>query len=484
MVSQLIDNAAERAVLAGICRYGLEAIVDIDFIKSEHFANETNQLLFRCLKDIIDTDQKIEYMSILSTAEKFGIFDILAKNSEITFIRSLFQLPIEKTNIPMFAAKLAKLKLARDISQELRSCDIKINLINGSESVSDIISLIEDPLMNITMSAYKDVENDPKIIGDQLDEYLQYLEENPVDFLGIPTGMPIFDEATGGGIRRKTVALVAARTGVGKSVVATNVGLHVSEELSIPTLYLDTEMDLQSQQSRMLANLSNVKINTIARGKFADRLSDKNNVKKASERLKNIPMYHISVAGASFDSIISIIKRWLHKHVGVDENGKTKDCLVIYDYFKLMSSAGLSAAMAEYQALGFQITQLSDFCITHDIPCLAFVQLNRDNDIAQSDRLSWLASTVVKFEPKSAEELADDGQENGNRKIVILKARHGENLEFGDYINVKMNGATAKISELHTRNMLKSGIVNDSNKNTFETEDESGEDLFNQESDQ
>lgn len=484
MANQLIDNAAERAVLAGICQYELETLVDIDFITSEHFANETNQIIFSCLKDILDNNQKIEYMSILSTAEKFGVFDILSKNSEITFISSLFRLPVEKTNVPIFAAKLAKLKLARDISRQLKECDSNINAINGNESISDIISMVENPLMDITMSAYKDVENDPVIISNSIDEYIQYLKDNPVDFLGIPTGMPIFDEATGGGIRRKTVVLIGARTGVGKSVIATNIGIHVSGKLGIPVLYLDTEMDRESQQNRMLANLSGIKINTIAKGKFASKLIEERSVMRAATEIKNMQLYHISVAGASFDSIISIVKRWIHKHVGTDENGKTNDCLIIYDYFKLMSSAGLSAAMAEYQALGFQITQLSDFCITHDVPCLAFVQLNRENDVAQSDRLSWLASTVAKFEPKSAEELADDGFDNGNRKIVILKARHGEGLEYGDYINAKMHGATAKIVELHTRNMLKSGTVNESNKEVFQTENESGEDLFNQESDQ
>jgi hypothetical protein len=144
-----------------------------------------------------------------------------------------------------------------------------------------------------------------------------------------------------------------------------------------------------------------------------------------------------------------------------------------------MSSAGLTAAMQEYQALGFQITKMNDFCIKYDLPCLSFVQLNREEEIAQSDRLQWLASTVAKFQMKSDEEVADDGDENGNRKLVIVKARHGSGLEYGNYINVKMNGAIAKLTEWYTRDELKNGAANASQDNSFEIrEGESGEDLF------
>jgi hypothetical protein len=80
---------------------------------------------------------------------------------------------------------------------------------------------------------------------------------------------------------------------------------------------------------------------------------------------------------------------------------------------------------------------------------------------------------------KSDEEVADDGDDNGNRKLVIIKARHGSGLEYGNYINVKMNGAIAKLTEWYTRDEIKNGAANASQDNSFEIrESESGEDLF------
>lgn len=471
----IIDNASERAVLAGICQYGSDIFCDIDFIESQYFVNETNQILFKCLKEIIDNNEKIEYMSILSTAEKLGVFGLLSKNSEIQFIRSLFNLLIEKENIPKYAAKLAKLKIARDLSNQLKICDTKVSEVKGTESLDEIISIVETPINDILSSIYKNVENDPQSIDKELEERIEFLENNPIEFLGIPTGFSIFDKANGGGIRRKTVALIGAPTGVGKSVISTNVAIHVAQ-LGIPVLYLDTEMDLESQQYRILANLSSVKINTIAQGKFGQKPDEKYRIQQAIRQIKGMSIKHIPVAGMPFENILRIIKRWIVQTVGHDENGRINDCLVLYDYFKLMTSVGLSAALQEYQALGFQITQLSDFCIVNDVPCLAFVQLNRENAIAQSHRLEWLASTVAKFEPKGPEELAEDGPGAGNRKMTLIKARHGEGLDVGDYINLQMNGAYAQLEELHTRNMLKSGLTK--NEKTFE-QNKPREDLFN-----
>jgi replicative DNA helicase len=480
MSQAVLENLpVERAVLAGICQYGLEVYVELDFLQPEYFSHEINQVIYTCVQDIVNNNQNIEFSSIFSTANKLGVYELINKATEMSFIRSLFNFPINKENIPKFAAKLTKLKLARDIKKALSVCDKSLTKISGDESIEDIISIVETPIMEITSIAYKEQNNKTVLLGDNIGEYVNYLIENPSDYLGIPTGFPKFDEAIGGGLRRKSVTLIGARTGVGKSVISTNVAKFVSQKHNIPVLYLDTEMDLGDQRNRMLANLSGIKINDIAKGTFAKNFNLKEKVVAAAKVIESIPYHYISIAGQPFDNILNIIKRWIHQYVGFDEHGKTNDCLIIYDYFKLMSSAGLGAAMQEYQALGFQITKMNDFCIKYDIPCLSFVQLNREEEIAQSDRLQWLASTVAKFQVKSDEEMADDGDENGNRKFVIIKARHGSGLDYGNYINIKMNGAIAKLTEWFTRDEIKNGAANAGQDDSFEIrESESGENLF------
>jgi hypothetical protein len=172
------------------------------------------------------------------------------------------------------------------------------------------------------------------------------------------------------------------------------------------------------------------------------------------------------------------MRRWILQEVGFDENGRTNNCLIIYDYLKLMSADSLSN-IQEFQALGFQITSLHNFCVEYDCPCLSFVQLNRDgitrestDVVSGSDRLIWLCTSFSIFKNKSDEEIAEDGPEAGNRKLIPIVARHGPALEDGDYINMSMNGSIAQIVENITRNELKKGGSKQKNDGFIVNEDD------------
>jgi hypothetical protein len=210
--------------------------------------------------------------------------------------------------------------------------------------------------------------------------------------------------------------------------------------------------------NRIIANLTNIPINDISTGKALQDEEKFIKIKEATEKIKDMPYTYVTVSGAPFETIINTIKRWMMQEVGTDENGQTNECLVVYDYLKLMSSSAISNNIQEYQALGFQITSLHNLAVKYDFPCLAFVQLNRDgitkestDAVSGSDRLIWLCTSFSIFKLKSVEELAEDGPRTGNRKMVTLKARHGAGLMDGNYINMKMYGEYSKLEELRTR---------------------------------
>ena len=114
--------------------------------------------------------------------------------------------------------------------------------------------------------------------------------------------------------------------------------------------------------------------------------------------------------------------------------------------------------MQEYQALGFQMTELYNFMVKNDCACLAYVQLNREMDVSQSDRIKWLCTSFSKFLLKSPEEMAEDiaaGEKVPyNRKIEVEVCRFGPATEYGNYINVRMHGEFAKLDPGPTRNEL------------------------------
>jgi len=466
MDDKLVDVGAERAVLAALLQHGLDAYVIVsDLINHETFGNANNQILYKCIEHIISREQSVDIAAILSAASQLGFSETINTAQELKYIKSLMDFPVNKDNIFSFAVQIKKFEFARKIKKLTGKIHKDIDDITGSESINDIIQILENP---VTDFLREDDSGDlPDKIGRGVEDYVQFLQDNQCDIIGIPTGFRKYDEAIGGGLRRKCVDLVAARPKVGKSVFADNVAINVSSK-GIPVLVLDTEMSKEDHLNRLIANLSGVPINEVSTGRFVEDEEKHKQVLDAVKQLQSVPYSYVSVAGKPFDQILNMIKRWIMQEVRTDENGKTKDCLIIYDYLKLMSSSSITNNIQEYQALGFQITSLHNLCVKLDIPCLSFVQLNRDgitkestDAVSGSDRLIWLCTSFSIFKIKSPEELAEDGPNAGNRKLVPIVARHGAGLDDGDYINMVMQGAHAKLVELKTRNELKNQSVGD-----------------------
>lgn len=460
-MEQLSDIGAERALLAGLFAYGIESYVEInDFITHNSFAHRNNQVIYKCIEKALQTNNEIDIAVILSAAEQLNLSEIIKSKQELEYISDLINYPVKKDNVLNFAAQIKKFEFARDAQRIAKKIESDIAAINGDESIDEIINLVEMPLIDFLRN--DDSGQNPEKLGINIDEYIDFLIENKCDQIGLTSGYCRFDTVIGGGLRRKCVDLVSARPGVGKSVFADNVALHNARK-GIPVLMLDTEMSKEDHLNRIISNISGVPINEIATGQFGDDDEKLIKVKQAVQEVKNIPYTYVSVAGAPFETILNTIKRWILREVGQDENGKTNDCLVVYDYLKLMSSNSITNNIQEYQALGFQITNLHNLAVKYDFPCLSFVQLNRDgitkestDAVSGSDRLIWLCTSFSIFKLKSPEELAEDGPNAGNRKLVTLKARHGAGLIDGNYINMNMIGSHAQLKELRTRDELRS----------------------------
>ena len=336
------------------------------------------------------------------------------------------------------------------------------------------MSIAEDSLLDFGSSLSD--EGQPIAIGTDIDEYIAYLESNPIDQVGISSGFPIYDQSIGGGFRKGTVNIIAARPKVGKTLLADNIGYSIAKR-GIPVLNMDTEMSTKDHIHRIVAMMTEIEINTIETGKFSQSPIQGQKIKTAAGELKNTPLYYKSIAGKPFDEQLGIMRRWLMKDVGLNSDGTAKDCVIVYDYLKLMDTSGMTQDLKEYQVLGFMMTALHNFAVKYQVPILSFIQLNRDGitkestDTASgSDRIIWLCSNFAIFKRKSDEEIAEDGSQSGNRKLVPLISRHGGCLDDNDYINFSLKGWCAKITEgqtklelSHGNNKKKDGFIVDEN---------------------
>ncbi len=478
----LSDPASERAILSGIITYGENVYLDIaDIISENSFTIDTNSIIYKCIKQVYETSETktIDIPSIYSAAKQLGCDSILSQKSASEHLKSVIDFPVERDNLRKFASTLKKLEIARTLKRKLELAGKKIGDLSGTESIGKILAIAEDTVFDFG-SSIADTENQPMHIGEEVEEYLDYLINNPIDNVGISTGFPIYDQAIGGGLRKSTVNVIAARPKTGKTLLSDNMGFHIASKLQIPVLNLDTEMTHEDHIHRILAMISSIEINKIETGKFADSNMQKQKVLEAAKLLKDSKYYYKSIAGKPFDEQLSVIKRWLVKDVGLNADGTAKDCVIFYDYLKLMDSQGMSQDMKEYQVLGFMMTSLHNLANKYKIPIVSFIQLNRDGitkestDTASgSDRIIWLCSNFTIFKRKSDEEIAEDGPNSGNRKLIPVISRHGGGLDDNDYINCNMEGWCARITEGDTKLEIKNNTS--SNNDGFIINEQSDE---------
>lgn len=252
------------------------------------------------------------------------------------------------------------------------------------------------------------------------------------------------------------------------STFAINVALYVAWKENIPVLYLDTELNKRSGTwDRLLARVGQVPFYDIRTGQYVTNDIMRRQVHKARKVLNRIPLSYINITGKNFDDVMSLVRRWIVQTVGYDAKGNVNKCLLVYDYLKLTGTAE-KQDLKEYEAIGYRMSALHDLTVRYSLPCLTFCQLNREFDVSQSDRVRWFCTSMCSLQKKDEEELAQDGRENGNRKLIPQDFRFGPGLEDGDYINMQLDGRLASIKEMQTRNQLGAG---NANQNRLEIEE-------------
>lgn len=457
----LQNTASERAVLAGLCKYGADALIDISpIITSECFTNPLNQVIYKCVEHSLSENEGTDFASILASAKTLNLNEYLDKSDGLQHLDAILNTPIRLDNVVGHAGTIRKLSITRELQTTTQEIFKKLDDVTGDEPLSEIISIAEQPIQDLAFNLAKDEDSNPQLMGGDVLEYVESVIENPTEMAGLSSGFIDYDEALGGGFRPGCVDVVGARFKVGKSIFCDAVALNVSKR-GIPVLVLDTEMSMTDHYNRILANLSGVDQNKIATGNLDD--IQKTKVIDAAKQLESLPYHYINIAGRKISDTLSIARRWIHRHVGFNDQDQVNECLIIYDYFKLGDGDALGDHMKEYQALGFQMIKVHDFALKYQVPFLTFCQLNRDgitkdtsDAVGGSDRIGQYATSVSLFKVKTEEEIASDGVGAGNRKLIVTDARHGQGSN-GDYVCMQLDGSVARLRNLGKRNDLIDG---------------------------
>lgn len=452
----LTDLTSELAVLSACINHGADCFLDVsELVNNDTFSDEQAQAIWKCLSEIYKGEtKKADLPSILVAAKQIGLEVFFQDESRQKILSKVLRFQIEPENALSFSKKLRKLQITRDLAKGLQVAHKDIQTVNGSEKLDTIIAKAEKPIFDIINQVAGSNDNDGIVhISTGLRELIQNIEENPNQLDGIPSGFQEWDNSLGGGLG-PGVHVIAARAKGAKSTTADNICINITLN-NVHGLMIDTEMQIKKHHFRLMSLLSGVPVKEIRAGQYTNRKTDVDKIRRAEEQLNQIPYSYLQASTMSMEERLSYMRRWLLRTVGYGPSGKINPCVIFYDQLKITDQKDISGAIKEYQALGFQMDALNNFSVQYNVPIVALCQLNRDGisdessaSVANSDRIVQHCTSLTFLKWKSPEEVAQDGPELGNKKMVVIESRDGEGHRDGNYVHLGTKLSIAKVWEL------------------------------------
>jgi replicative DNA helicase len=402
--------ADERALLAYAMKdiefyYSIiSKLTPTDFLYSQH------EMFMLLLASLVDKEaENFDVNLIVSAAESTGVLDHIGG---LKYIQAISHMQVPEENFEVYLTSVieaaTKYKLHKILTENVE------NLLNNAKegtSSLDLLGKVESNILDLSASGLS--INEPKDLGDGLEELIEERLHNKIVVSGMSTGYPILDKQIDGMIAG-TLLIIAARKKMGKSTLLTNIAINAAYRLSTPVLYVDTELRFEEWRDRAIARIAGVDEREFKHGGYTKDTHSR--LMKAARIIKQGKLLHEYMPGYSVDKLVALYKKYKHKeNIG----------LIVFDYLKEPDSSSIDRNRKEYQVLGDVTTKLKDLAGRLNIPALTAVQLNRDNDIADSDRIARYGDVICHWATRDKDEMEEGGIDSGTHKLVIKDTRRG-----------------------------------------------------------
>ena len=203
-------------------------------------------------------------------------------------------------------------------------------------------------------------------------------EINPDAFRGIQTGFIALDRIKAG-IQKSELVVIAARTGIGKSVLAKDITLSVARS-GVPVGLFSFEMSKLEIMERMICSEASIDPYALRSARLTP--DEYRSVANAKTHLSRLPFFIQDKCVADVASIVAQARVWIERH-GVG--------LIVVDYLSLIQAERKNDNRS-YE-IGDITTGLKRFCMAHEVPVIALAQLNRESEKSDKPMLSHLADS-------------------------------------------------------------------------------------------
>lgn len=399
----------ERAVLSYCFKAVSNYYIVASKLSSRDFLDSDHQSLWVLFGQLVERGvSQLDLALVVADADKQGILP--AGGSK--YYQSIANMELGDDNLKFFVDKVldnsTKYQLYSRLNLNLQS--IFNDAKNEDRPAMEMIGNVTNEIMSISMQSK--AVGDAINLADHVDEYIESRKIQAIEISGLSTGFPILDKRIDG-LVPGTLTVFCARPKNGKSTFLSTVGKHVSLFSRKPVLYVDTEMSFEEWMPRIISMISGVPERRIKHGGYSEQ--EYYNIQQAQKLIKQGKFFHEYMPGYSVDKLIALYKKY--KYV---ENIE----LAVFDYIKAPSGVNFKEKK-EYQLLGDVTTALKDIAGELNVPVLCANQINRQDDIADSDRILRYADVLIFFKKKTSEDVAKTGLAGGTYKLIVTDSRRG-----------------------------------------------------------
>jgi replicative DNA helicase len=402
------ETELEEAVLGAMLLEKEAYDVVAEILLPETFYKEQNSVIFKAIKDIKDSNQPIDILTVTAELKKQGKLDVAGG---AFYIVQLTNRVASAANIEYHARLIAEAYLGREIIR--LGSEMSTRAFNNDEDVFELIDDIYSQIDNIKNFGADSGSDIPfKVLLRERVALKEQLVRDGVSFTGIPTGNKYLDSITGGWVNGNSI-IIAARPAMGKSVKGLQYAKICATMAKKPAAIFSLEMSADELIDRYIVEEAKVYLQDYRANKMTPY--DLEKVRNAKRELEKLPIHIYDKAAIGISYIKRKCKQIIKKEGDLG--------LIVIDYLQLMSSS-LGKVTNREQEIANISRGIKGLAKELNVPIISLAQVGRIAE-KSSDKRPTLDS------------LRESGSIENDADIVLFIYRPEYYFEWGKHPDSK-----------------------------------------------